>query len=529
MRIELSADVYPRHIREIFAQNSSKICIGLCALYAILLSLLSAASPLSSAYPSIDSGVFTYIGEHILQGQMPYLDIFDHKGPLLYVINAIAAALSGPQDPAGWGLWACEIATLLVSIEMTFCTCRRFSGPIASTVATCIAYGALSYSLYGGNYTEEFALVPVSIALYLFSGYVILGPLSKASCAGVGITAGAAFLLQPNMVAVWAVFGSAILVHMGFHGEKSHIVSTIAWALGGFCLMCAPFLLWIFAGGAWDAFIDCYFHFNSEYAATFGQSDLWETMLWQLSYPVAYISVAAIVVMCFLSTKQRRFFWAIYAISFVVALGFSSLSGRHYMYYLMTLIPYFSLPIAAGISTCMRMACGYAGQLKGSSKQIYQHPARGAVTGALVCIVVVLLGLFDADQYRLSLHQNMNAYQVLDQDSSENESSIYNNGYEVVSKVDELSDPDDQIVVCYGDAWIFVESHRSSASRYIFQPEDTRLYIREQLLWQDVERTQPKLVVIPRYAMYFLDYLHGLPGYSEAWSDSGHVIYERVD
>jgi len=37
----------------------------------------------------IDSSVFISIGEAMHEGKIPYKDIFDHKGPLIYFINYI--------------------------------------------------------------------------------------------------------------------------------------------------------------------------------------------------------------------------------------------------------------------------------------------------------------------------------------------------------------------------------------------------------------------------------------------------------
>ncbi len=41
-----------------------------------------------------DSSAFLYIGSQMSVGKVPYLDLFDHKGPLLYVINVIPFLLS---------------------------------------------------------------------------------------------------------------------------------------------------------------------------------------------------------------------------------------------------------------------------------------------------------------------------------------------------------------------------------------------------------------------------------------------------
>ena len=38
---------------------------------------------------SVDQAIFVYVTKGILQGEVPYLDRWDHKGPLIYIINLI--------------------------------------------------------------------------------------------------------------------------------------------------------------------------------------------------------------------------------------------------------------------------------------------------------------------------------------------------------------------------------------------------------------------------------------------------------
>ena len=44
--------------------------------------------------PGRDSGAFLYVAKGILDGEMPYIDRWDHKGPLIYIINVAAIVIS---------------------------------------------------------------------------------------------------------------------------------------------------------------------------------------------------------------------------------------------------------------------------------------------------------------------------------------------------------------------------------------------------------------------------------------------------
>ena len=56
-----------------------------------------------------DSSAFAYVGEGILEGAVPYLDRWEHKGPVTYVIYAL-----GLLAPGWWGLWTINLMFLFV-------------------------------------------------------------------------------------------------------------------------------------------------------------------------------------------------------------------------------------------------------------------------------------------------------------------------------------------------------------------------------------------------------------------------------
>ena len=49
-----------------------------------------------------DGGLFAYFGARILQGDIPYVDIWDHKPPIVFYLNALVEALF---KPVPWAVW----------------------------------------------------------------------------------------------------------------------------------------------------------------------------------------------------------------------------------------------------------------------------------------------------------------------------------------------------------------------------------------------------------------------------------------
>ena len=63
------------------------IWVSLLILSIVILALLSPLRPGNTIISYTDSSVFQYIGSSMLDGAVPYRDVFDHKGPLIYFIN----------------------------------------------------------------------------------------------------------------------------------------------------------------------------------------------------------------------------------------------------------------------------------------------------------------------------------------------------------------------------------------------------------------------------------------------------------
>ena len=75
-----------------------RVALLLVALWIPLQLLALWPAPLTPAFDGSahnDAAIFAYEGALVRQGGMPYLTFWDHKGPLIYLINAAGLSLSG--------------------------------------------------------------------------------------------------------------------------------------------------------------------------------------------------------------------------------------------------------------------------------------------------------------------------------------------------------------------------------------------------------------------------------------------------
>ena len=120
-------------------------------LFAIIVSFTATNNPFLIGNTGVDSSVFNYIARVILKGGMPYRDTFDHKGPLIYLIDAL-----GQLIHESLGIWFIELAFLFVIFILAY-KIAKLIGCNNSRSLLVVLVWALSMSLYfhGGHLVVE--------------------------------------------------------------------------------------------------------------------------------------------------------------------------------------------------------------------------------------------------------------------------------------------------------------------------------------------------------------------------------------
>lgn len=141
---------------------------GLMAAIFLLFALISTPLRIQNGY---DSLIFQLMGETWLNGGIPYMDFFDHKGPALYLIQMAWMSLGMGK----WGLFALEVLFGIVSCELMY-RCGRASGVSPWPSMAGVLTGILLLSAYVdcGNTVEEWSL-PFQVAGLLITIRILMG------------------------------------------------------------------------------------------------------------------------------------------------------------------------------------------------------------------------------------------------------------------------------------------------------------------------------------------------------------------
>ena len=146
----------------------------------------------------IDSQIFQYMGYAMLNGKIPYTDLFDHKGLLLYVINAVGYIIH-----QGWGVFILQVINLAATITtwwkgLEFVEDKKYKFILIVSMIFCL-YVYYTY----GNSTEEWSLFFLSYPMMVFYRQNSRGEnqISKMNLYLIGLCIGCIFMLRLNNVA----------------------------------------------------------------------------------------------------------------------------------------------------------------------------------------------------------------------------------------------------------------------------------------------------------------------------------------
>lgn len=288
-------------------------------------------------YPGVklrDSSVFTYMGKVILEGGMPYRDAFDHKGPLMYLINALGLLIS-PK----YGIWLIELMTVFIILLFVYKLARMLEcTPLTAGAVVVLSMLSMFYYFNWGNVTEEYACAFIILSLYSFVKYFRTGSISSWELILCGFSFAAVCLLRINMAALWVVMCLGVLVHCIRSRQAGQLVRFILLFLAGAAVLVVPVAVWLIRGRAMDAFIKDYFLFNLLYCKS--------NLLHKINVLAVFCSQAASVLtvapLVYFWIKERRAIDGLCLGSALFSLIMISIAGQNYQHYGLILIPLFA-------------------------------------------------------------------------------------------------------------------------------------------------------------------------------------------
>ncbi len=165
------------------------------------------SNPGNMSLPSRDSGVFLYVGWRMLNGDVPYRDVWDHKPPLIYFVDAIGLALT-PNSL--WGVWFLQFLFIFLTLYLIYKSLEKELGFIAAVAGTIVLTSGLLTVIESGNVTEGYALLFQALGFWLFiKSWNHDFPVRDSFW--IGLCGGLAFNFKQTTIGIFITYGLVLL------------------------------------------------------------------------------------------------------------------------------------------------------------------------------------------------------------------------------------------------------------------------------------------------------------------------------
>lgn len=230
----------------------------------VFLTLCSKSSPLYPMNDWVDVHCFLTLGKGMLNGLVPYVDLYEQKGPVLYFIYAVVALFS---QKSMFGQYLLEIITFGLFLHFSAKIAEIYLGkskyrfPIIVVLAAVIT---TTKSFSHGGSVEQMCLFMFAYGLYT----VLLAchenrPLTFKEALLNGIFAGMALWIKYTMLGFYLGLALFVLIwYVGWVRNTKKLLTTIGQFLLGIGAVSVVVFVYFLVTGALDELFTCYFYNN---------------------------------------------------------------------------------------------------------------------------------------------------------------------------------------------------------------------------------------------------------------------------
>lgn len=230
----------------------------------LFLYFASKNSPLYPFNDWVDVNAFITVGKGMLNGKVPYKDLFEQKGPILYIVFAIATFI---KSDSYLGVFIIEVISFtaylyyMLKILLFFNIEKTYS--LLTTILVTWITVSMSNFVHGGS-AEQLFLFALTAALYYFLKFTNVEHQSRKYKYPflIGIFIAVLFLVKYTLIAF--IFPIIVILFFNYIYHKSWLplLKTIGFFLIGFLLVLLPVLLYFLLNNALHDFFYAYFYIN---------------------------------------------------------------------------------------------------------------------------------------------------------------------------------------------------------------------------------------------------------------------------
>ncbi len=443
-----------------------------------------------------DSGLFMYIGWRILEGEIPYKDVWDHKPPIIFYLNSLGLLIN-----EYWGIWLIQVIFIFTSFLLLHNILSKIFDNYVSIVGIFISSISLFFAVEGGNLTTEYTILFQVLAIYLFYKYI--NNQNNKILFLIGVLGGLAFFTKQTSIGIWIAIGIYFLAEFfskkNKKAVKEFIIRILTIGLGVFL----NFMFWhlfFLSQNSLNEYYDANFHFNFVYSSI-------ETQELTRSYPllvgllrmqdtgILILSLIGSLYILFSRNKFKQPILLLTLINLPIELILISISDRAFYHYYMVLIPSFTILTEKTISVTFKNILSQIDQNKNTAKFFISIS---------IIAIIFWLNIQNYISYINELHKiNIKAT--------------------LVDEIVRITNKDDDILIWGAESSILFFAKRTSIDKYVYQyPLNTPGYTTEEMVINFLDN------IIDRKPKYIINAInHKAPMF--VFSVQSNKINEKIE
>lgn len=232
---------------------------------------LTVCSKSSFLYPlnnGSDSHCFFTVGKGMMNGLVPYRDLVEQKGPLLYFLYGLASLVSSRSF---FGVYLLELLAYTAFLYCSYQIFALFFKPavskffyIAAPLMAAVTF--TSPSFFHGGESEELILPLLAFTLYLLLRYCReeypKRPMPLSWLLLAGVCAGCVLWIKFTLLGFWIGFMAAVFLSLLVTRNFARAVASCFVFLGGMAATALPWIAYFGAQGALRDLFQVYFYNN---------------------------------------------------------------------------------------------------------------------------------------------------------------------------------------------------------------------------------------------------------------------------
>lgn len=302
------------------------LSVSIVFMVGVLTAILFSHSALLSdsiAALHIDSQVYIHTAHQILQGKILYKEVFDHKGPVMYIMECLGVLFCGNTY---LGLWIVQWIVFVVGVSPLFIFwAKKYNLLLSITGLVIMTSWIFRTKTIGDNLPEIYAISLISLSYYFALKIIETKNQNRLHSVLLGASVMSIFLLKPNLVVVvlpifiWVFYmfssdGNSVFV-------KSEIILCIKNVSIGSFMILLPIVIYFTYHQALSDALFAFWTFNFSYISAQKHS-LLESLLQVFfntpNYFLLFVVIAALVKVVF--TKDSRILLFILLFSLILSM-----------------------------------------------------------------------------------------------------------------------------------------------------------------------------------------------------------------